>query len=51
MKSANATVEAIKEAMQGWNTIEAAARKEFPNATPEELYQICKSAMNHALGI
>ena len=51
MKPTSGTVEALKEAMQGWNTIEAAARSEFPNATPEELYQICKSAMNKALGI
>jgi hypothetical protein len=40
----------MAEMMQGWNKIEAAAKKQFPNATKEELFQICKSAMNHALG-
>ena len=41
----------IVEMMAGWNTIEAAAKLQFPNATKEELYEICKGAMNHALGI
>lgn len=45
------TAEALKEMMEGWNTIMEAARQEFPNATEEELYQIAKGAMNHALGI
>lgn len=43
------TAQAIKEMMAGWMKIEAEAKKQFPNATAEELYQICKSAMNHAL--
>lgn len=44
------TVSAIMELMLGWNTIEAEAKRQFPNASKEELYQICKGAMNHALG-
>lgn len=43
--------EALKEMMEGWNKIMAAARQQFPNATEEELYQIAKGAMNYALGI
>jgi hypothetical protein len=42
---------ALKEMMQAWNTIMAAARKQFPGANEEELYQIAKGAMNHALKI
>ena len=45
------TVEAIKEMMAAWNTIEAKAKKQFPAATKEELYEICKGAMSHAIGI
>ena len=45
------TAEALKEMMDGWNKIMEAAHKQFPAATEEELYQIAKGAMNHALGI
>jgi len=41
----------IASLMAGWNKIEAAAKVQFPNASKEELYQICKGAMKHALGI
>ena len=41
----------LAEMMAGWNKIEAAAKAQFPNAGKAELYQICKGAMNHALGI
>ena len=41
----------IREMMDVWNTIESAARAQFPDASPAELYRICKGAMNHALGI
>jgi hypothetical protein len=41
----------LQEMMNGWNTIMAAARKEFPNASEEELFQIAKGAMNRALGL
>ena len=41
----------IAEMMAGWNKIEAAAKAQFPKASKAELYEICKSAMNHALGI
>lgn len=43
--------EDLKEMMNGWNKIMAAAKVQFPKATEEELYQIAKGAMNHALGI
>jgi hypothetical protein len=39
----------LQEMMSGWNKIVAAARVQFPAASDEELYQIAKSAMNHAL--
>ena len=45
------TVDALKEMMAGWNTIEAAARKQFPNASKDELFKICSDAMKHALKI
>ena len=41
----------IATMMAGWNKIEAAAKAQFPQAGKDELYQICKGAMNHALGI
>jgi hypothetical protein len=43
------TIDALKKMMNGWNTIEAKAKAQFPNATKDELYQICKDAMNFAL--
>ena len=43
------TAEAILEMMNGWNVIEANAKASFPNATKDELFQICKEAMNRAL--
>jgi hypothetical protein len=46
----NETVTLIAELMAGWNTIEARAKKKFPRANAEELYEICKGAMDHALG-
>jgi hypothetical protein len=45
------TVSDIAEMMAGWNKIEAAAKVQFPAASKEELFLICKGAMNHALGI
>ncbi len=39
----------IAEMMAAWNTIMAAAKREFPGASDEKLYQIAKSAMNHSL--
>ena len=41
----------IKEMMEGWNKIMIAAKAQFPQATEEEIYEIAKGAMNHALGI
>ena len=43
--------ETLKEMMEAWNKIMAAARKQFPMATEEELFEIAKGAMNHALRI
>jgi hypothetical protein len=43
------TAQALKELMNGWNAIEAKAKTQLPNATKDELYQICKDAMIHAL--
>jgi formiminotetrahydrofolate cyclodeaminase len=42
--------QALQEMMEAWNKIMAAAKIKFPKATDEELYQISKVAMNHALG-
>lgn len=39
----------LKELMAAWDTIAAAAKQQFPNVSTEELYQIVKGAMNHAL--
>ena len=39
----------IKKMMTVWNGIMAKARKQFPNASEEELYRIAKGAMDHAL--
>jgi len=45
------TAEALAELMEAWTTIEASARAEFPGASEEQIYQITKGAMNHALRI
>ena len=41
----------LDEMMHGWNTILAAARAQFPNATAEELFEIASGAMKNALGM
>jgi hypothetical protein len=41
----------IRQLMNGWNTIESAAKRQFPGASPEEIYQITAGAMNHSLKI
>lgn len=41
----------LAQMMGAWDRIAAAARREFPNASDEELYQITAGAMNHALGL
>lgn len=53
-----ATVEAKTEAgrdvlelMDGWNTVHAAAKREFPNASAEEQQRIAQGVMTHALGL
>jgi len=43
------TAEAIAKMMEAWNKIEAQAKKQFPNASKEELYRITKSAFESAL--
>ena len=44
------TPEAILEMLTAWNKIMLTAEDTFPGATQEELYQISKGAMSHALG-
>lgn len=39
----------FREMMDAWNTIEAAAKREFPDAGAEELYQIAAGAFRAAL--
>lgn len=52
MNTANTTAaQDLQEMMNGWNTIMAAAKIEFPAATEEELFQIVSSAMRHAMGM
>lgn len=41
----------IREMMNAWNKIETAARREFPGASEERIYQISANAMRYALGI
>lgn len=43
--------EAIKELMNGWNTIEKAAKEQFPKATNDEIYHITAGAMDYSLGL
>lgn len=43
--------ETLVELMGGWNQIMGEARKKFTSSTDEELFEITKGAMNHALGI
>lgn len=43
-------VKDIKTLMDGWNTIEAAAKAQFKGASKSEIYDITKGAMDHALG-
>jgi len=43
--------EFMAELMKAWNTIEAAAKAQFPNISNEERYQMCKGAMDHAIGL
>jgi histone H3/H4 len=45
----SAAAKDILEMMNAWNKIQAAAREQFPNASEEEIYQITKDAMRHAL--
>lgn len=39
----------LSKLMKGWEVIEQKAKRDFPKATSEELYQICKEAMSYAL--
>jgi hypothetical protein len=39
----------FKAAMDGWDLIMQRAREQFPDATPERLYEIAEGAMKHAL--
>lgn len=41
--------EAFREIMDAWNTILSVARQHYPAATDEEIYQITRGVMDHAL--
>ena len=41
----------FKELMDGFNKIEAAAKKQFPLASTEEIYAITSSALNRSLNL
>ena len=45
------TAQAIAEMMSAWKKIEAAMQARMPDASPEQLYQATKAAMNDALGL
>lgn len=45
------TLEALKELMEAWNRVEAAAREFFPNASDEEIFKIVSDKMNESLGL
>lgn len=45
------TAQVIKTLMDGWDTIMAAAKRQFPDATADELQVIATGAMNQSLGI
>lgn len=47
----NTFAEDLREMMAAWNKIEAAARLEFPHVSEDKLQEICKGAMDHALGL
>ena len=42
--------EAIREMFNAWTKIEAEARRQRPNASDDEIYQMVSGAMNHQLG-
>jgi len=44
------TAEAIAEMMAAWEKIEADVKARMPDASPEDVYQACKTAMDAALG-
>ena len=50
-QSSKALIQDLKEMLVAWNTIETAARRQFPRATAGELYNITSGAMRHALGM
>jgi hypothetical protein len=37
--------------IDAWKVLENEAIKKYPNSSKEELFNICRSAMYHALGI
>ena len=44
-------LEALKEMMDAWNKIIKTIKQQFPNSSSEEIYQIAKGAMDHAIRI
>ena len=45
------TAQAIREMMAAWEVIVATARRDFPSASEEEIFQIASGAMRHTLKI
>lgn len=51
MNKTNAAASDIREMLAGWNKIQSAARRQFPDADEQEIYRLTAGAMNHALGL
>lgn len=43
--------EALKEMMDNWERMAAQVRAQFPDAGPEQVYQMTKAAMNQSLDL
>ncbi len=41
----------LREMMAAWNTIQSAARAQFPGASDEQIHKITSGAMEHSLGM
>lgn len=44
------TADAVRALYEGWQRVERAAKKQFPNMSNEEIDEIVSGAMRHALG-
>lgn len=45
------TAQALQEMMDVWSSIMGDVKKQFPNASEEEIYRISKGVMNRSLGL